>query len=101
MRKICAVSALTITLLLGGCTSVSLSPSLVQQAVLQLCNYEVSYRTVLELLAVWPGVSTVTQVANAICATVTKTKITARGYVLVPRAAPSLYGVPIRGHFRT
>jgi hypothetical protein len=68
MKRICIVGALAVTIFLGGCTSVSLSLSLVQQAVLQLCSYEVSYRTVLELLAVWPGVGTVTEVANAICA---------------------------------
>jgi hypothetical protein len=100
MKRICIVGALAVTIFLGGCTSVSLSLSLVQQAVLQLCSYEVSYRTVLELLAVWPGVGTVTEVANAICAAVTKPTLTARGYLLVPRPAPRLYGVPIRGQFR-
>jgi hypothetical protein len=107
MRKLIASSLLALSLTACQTTSsnppasltvnavVGVLPAQVQQAAVQACGYLPTAQTVAQLVAAFggpnlPGV--VTDVANEICAAVTKKSF-------VPGRRLAVHGVPIRGRF--
>ena len=98
MRKFIIAAALAGTTLFSGCTTGSITPTVVvtdvQQATVALCAFLPTALTVANIIAAGnPALATATEIATAICAAVTPKAAIRNG------AVPMVGGVPVAGRF--